>query len=437
MAPAFSDYSAALDFLYRQLPMYQRIGGKAFKPGLDNIRKLLSALGHPQHSFPSIHIAGTNGKGSTSHMLAAILQASGLKTGLYTSPHYKDFRERVKVNGQLIPQDQVLRFVNANYEAILEIQPSYFELTVALAFTCFREQQVDVAVVETGLGGRLDSTNVVNPLLSVITNIGYDHQDVLGDTLAQIAGEKAGIIKPDTPLVVGHTHPETQPVFEAYAKRVQAGPVLYADQEFEARMLGIKEFKSVLEITRNGQPYAQALTLDALGTYQIQNLTTALASAEVLKEQVPITDASIAAGLSNMKQLTYFIGRWQVLQEQPLIIADSGHNKEGFAEALAYLKQQSYEQLHFVLGFAQGKDHTALLQLLPKAAHYYWSRPDVPRALPLNELQSLVEKARLSGAFFPSVAAAVRAAKTKAKAADLIFIGGSSFMVADALHLTY
>lgn len=437
MTKHFPDYPAALDFLYRQLPMYQKIGGKALKPGLDNIRRFLAALDNPQDQFRSIHIAGTNGKGSTSHMIAAILQASGLKTGLYTSPHYKDFRERVKIDGHLVPESYVLDFVNRNYTTIQEIQPSYFELTVALAFAYFADQAVDVAVIETGLGGRLDSTNVIRPLLSVITNIGYDHQDVLGDTLAQIAGEKAGIIKPDTPLVVGHTHPETQPVFEAYAKRVQAGPLFYADQEFEARMLGIKAYKSILEITRNGRSYAPSLTLDALGTYQLQNLKTALASAEVLKEKFPITDASIAAGLSNMKQLTYFIGRWQILQEQPLIIADSGHNKEGFAEALAYLKQQAYEQLHFVLGFAQGKDHSALLQLLPKAGHYYWSRPDVPRALPLNELQSLVEKARLPGAFFPSVAAAVQAAKTKAKAADLIFIGGSSFMVADALHLTY
>ena len=437
MTSAFSDYPAALDFLYRQLPMYQKIGGKALKPGLDNIRRLLAALDNPQDQFRSIHIAGTNGKGSTSHMMAAIFQAADLKTGLYTSPHYKDFRERVKIDGHLVPKDYVLDFVNRNYTAIQEIQPSYFELTVALAFAYFADQAVDIAVIETGLGGRLDSTNVVRPLLSVITNIGYDHQDVLGDTLPEIAGEKAGIIKPHTPVVVGHTHPETQPVFEAFAQKMQAEPLVYADQLYEAKIQRIENHKSVLNISRVGEPYADYFVLDAMGAYQQQNLQTALASAELLKDKLPISDQNITKGLANLKTLTYFIGRWQILHQQPLVIADSGHNQEGFAEAMQFLHQQSCDQLHLVLGFAQGKDHAALLDLLPPHAQFYWTKPRVPRALPLEILQQQVERAHLEGEFFPSVAAAVQKAQQVAQANDLIFIGGSSFMVADALHLTY
>lgn len=437
MTTRFTDYQDALSFLYQQLPMYQRVGGKALKPGLANIQRLLEALGNPQHQFRSIHIAGTNGKGSTSHMLAAILQASGLRTGLYTSPHYKDFRERVKLDGQLIPEASVLNFLNTHFSTIQEVQPSYFELTVALAFDYFAKEAVDIAVIETGLGGRLDSTNVLQPLLSVITNIGLDHQDVLGETLAEIAGEKAGIIKANTPVVIGHSHPETKAVFEAYAKKVQSGPLLFADQQFEVEWLGVDQHQSILSIRREGVLYDSHFVLDALGTYQVQNLQTALASAEVLKKALPITRSSIAKGLANIKSLTYFIGRWQLLQHQPLIIADSGHNPEGFAEAMKYLQEQSYDQLHLVLGFAQGKDHAALLNVLPSGAHYYWTRPEVPRALSLDDLRSLVEKLELSGDFFPSVASAVNQARARAQAGDLIFIGGSSFVVADALHLTY
>jgi dihydrofolate synthase/folylpolyglutamate synthase len=437
MIKHFPDYPTALDFLYQQLPMYQKIGGKALKPGLDNIRRFLAALDNPQDQFRSVHLAGTNGKGSTSHMIAAILQASGLKTGLYTSPHYKDFRERVKIDGHLVPESYVLDFVNRHYAVIQEIQPSYFELTVALAFAYFADQAVDIAVIETGLGGRLDSTNVIKPLLSVITNIGYDHQDVLGDTLPEIAGEKAGIIKPGTPVVIGHTHAETQPVFEAFAQKMQAAPLVYADQLYEVRIRHIENHQSILKITRAGEPYAEHFVLDALGTYQQQNLQTALASAELLKELLPITNQSITEGLANMRSLTYFIGRWQILGKQPLVIADSGHNQEGFAEAMQYLRQQSCDRLHLILGFAQGKDHSALLDLLPRQAQFYWTKPNVPRALPLSNLQLLVDRAGLGGYFYPSVAAAVQKAQQEARVDDLIFIGGSSFMVADALHLTY
>lgn len=429
----FPDYPAALDFLYQQLPMYQRVGARALKPGLDNIQRFLAALGNPQDSVRSIHIAGTNGKGSTSHMLAAILQASGQKTGLYTSPHYQDFRERVKIDGHLITEAQVLSFVNDHYALIQEIQPSYFELTVALAFTHFAVQAVDVAVIETGLGGRLDSTNVIQPVLSVITNIGYDHQDVLGDTLTAIATEKAGIIKANTPVVIGHTHPETQPVFEAAAHRVGAGRPVYADQIYQARIASIAGTQMRLQITKDGQAFAEDWILDALGTYQLQNVQTVLAAAQVLG----LSQAVIAEGLAHLRSLTYFIGRWQVLATCPLIIADSGHNEAGFAEAMQFLRQQSYEQLYMVLGFAQGKAHAGLLASLPRRAHYYWTKPDVPRGLPLEELRHQVEEARLSGDFYPSVALAVQAARRQAQEKDLIFIGGSSFMVADALHLQW
>lgn len=433
MNKPYSAYSAALEFIYQQLPMYQRVGGKAFKPGLTNIQEFLAAIGNPEKELTCVHVAGTNGKGSTSHFITAILQAAGHRVGLYTSPHYKDFRERIKINGELVPESFILDFINKYHSAILEIQPSYFNLTVAMAFAFFAEAGTDIAVIETGLGGRLDSTNVIRPILSVITNIGYDHQDVLGDTLPEIAAEKAGIIKPDCPVVIGHTHPETSSVFEAFAKKNNA-KIYFADQIYQVSITGTVEDKSLVEVRRNGALYAKDWILDALGVYQEQNLQTTLMSAELLADAYGITPETIAMGLANLKKSTYFIGRWQILQQQPKVIADSGHNKEGFAEAMKQLKLQKGTAHHLVIGFSTGKDHKDLLALLPREANFYWTKPSVPRGLPLADLQKLVQGLGFSGDYFGSVAQAITQALAAASEDDVIFIGGSSFMVADSLE---
>lgn len=434
MAQKFSNYDAALSFLYAQLPMYQRLGGKAFKPGLDNIKRLLAALHQPQNKYPSVHIAGTNGKGSTSHMIAAVLQASGLKVGLYTSPHYVDFKERMKINGQLISESAVLDFVNYHYQLMETIQPSYFELTVAMAFDYFAQQSVDVAVIETGLGGRLDSTNVVDPLISVITNIGYDHMDVLGDTLPEIAREKAGIIKPNKPVVVGVTHPETKAVFQQTAERNTA-PIYFADQQLEIQLNSEQMGQMNLEVMYKNEHLFSDLQVDLAGAYQLQNLRTAIQALLLLRKDFSLPEKAFRVGFCQLKQLTYFIGRWQILDQQPTIITDSGHNVDGVSLAMEQLRSYAYQKLHLIIGFSQGKDHAALLKLLPANAQIYWTQPSLPRALPVSDLMTLVKNENLAGTAYPNVKSALEAAQNIADPKDLIFIGGSSFIVADVLAL--
>lgn len=434
MTKKFNNYESALSFLYAQLPMYQRLGGKAFKPGLDNIKVLLAALQNPEQRYPSVHLAGTNGKGSTSHMVAAVLQASGLKVGLYTSPHYVDFRERMKINGQLISESAVLSFVNDHYQLIEDLQPSYFELTVAMAFDYFAQEAVDVAVIETGLGGRLDSTNVVDPLLSVITNIGYDHMDVLGDTLPEIATEKAGIIKTNKPVVIGETHPETRAVFQNIAKH-HSSPIYFADQLIDVQLKSEQMGQMSLEVKHEKEVLFSDLKVDLSGAYQVQNLRTAIQALLLLRSNFSLPEKAFRTGFGQLKELTYFIGRWQILAQHPTIITDSGHNVNGVALAMEQLASYNYQKLHLIIGFSQGKDHSKLLKLFPANAQFYWTQPSVPRALAVDDLITLVKDENLTGTAYPNVESALQAAQELANTKDLIFIGGSSFMAADVLAL--
>ncbi len=426
------NYAETLAYLYEQLPMFQRIGPAAFKKDLSNTWALMDELGHPERQFRSVHVGGTNGKGSVSHMLAAILQAAGWKVGLYTSPHYKDFRERIKINGQLAERKYVVEFVRQHRPFIEALKPSFFEITVAMAFDYFARQNVDVAVVEVGMGGRLDSTNVLTPLLSVITNISYDHMQFLGDTLELIAGEKAGIIKPGVPVVIGETQSETRPVFEAQARTCRS-PILFADQMYEARpgkpLLLHREY----QIHRMGKTHLPNLLVNALGAYQQFNLQTALQAVETLPNEFQLDESAVRQGLYELRKLTRFLGRWQILGRRPTILADSAHNIGGVALAAKQLLEIPHHHLHIVWGSVADKDPLPLLGLLPRQASYYFVRPDVPRGLDAEELREKARSLGLSGKSYRSVANGLRAAKRKAGPEDLIFIGGSIFVVAEVV----
>lgn len=432
MRKRFQEYSKALEFLYAQLPMYQRVGKAAFKPGLANIIRLLEAMGNPQQQFQSIHIAGTNGKGSTTHMLGAVLQASSKKVGLYTSPHYADFRERVKIDGALISEASVLEFLNQYWSQIEIIKPSYFELTVAMAFDYFAQEQVDYAVIETGLGGRLDSTNVITPILSVITNISYDHMDVLGDTLAKIAFEKAGIIKESIPVVIGEKHPETQPVFQDRANACNA-PISFAEDFWKVEIQKFNKGQMLIDIFKENTLWQKDLNVDISGVFQAKNLQTVLQVFSVLKNQIGWTEENLFTGLANVRSLSYFIGRWQILKNQPLTIADSAHNKAALELVMNQLKSFDYQDLHLVIGFSKDKDHKQMLALMPKQAKFYFAKPKVLRGLPAEELYTKATAMGLKGDIYPSVAAALAAANSAAQPEDLIYVGGSSFTVAEVV----
>ncbi|TXB61268.1 bifunctional folylpolyglutamate synthase/dihydrofolate synthase [Phaeodactylibacter luteus] len=424
-------YAQTLEFLYEQLPMFQRQGPAAFKKDLTNIRLLCEVLGHPQEQYPAIHIAGTNGKGSTAHMLAAILQSAGHKTGLYTSPHYRDFRERIKVNGQLMEEQAVVGFVAAHEALISRIQPSFFEITVAMAFDYFAKQGVDWAVIEVGMGGRLDSTNILNPELCIITNISYDHQQFLGDTLPEIAGEKAGIIKPGTPVVISETQEEVRPVFLAKAKK-ESAPVCFADQHWEARLVSSALSAMVFDVYREGALRYPGLELNAYGSYQQKNLQAVLEALQWLPEG-SVGEAAVREGLKGLRAKTRFLGRWQLLQESPRVLCDSAHNPAGIALAMEELERQPYERLHLVLGMVNDKDPGKVLQLLPSEAAYYFVRPDIPRGLDAGTLALAAKGQGLNGEAYPSVQAGLNAAKAAAGPEDLIYVGGSIFVVAEVV----
>jgi dihydrofolate synthase/folylpolyglutamate synthase len=427
-------YQEILDYLYRQLPMFQRVGPAAFKKDLRNIQLLMEAYDHPHRQFPSIHIAGTNGKGSTAHLLAAVLQAHGLKVGLYTSPHYKDFRERVKVNGQLIGKEKVIEFVEAGKRLWESIQPSFFEITVALAFDHFAKEEVDVAVIETGLGGRLDSTNILQPVVSIITNIGYDHQQFLGETLPEIAGEKAGIIKPNTPVVIGERHPETTTVFEKKADQ-EDSPLFWTDawRAKEKKVLGPHTW---VDIWVGEELRWTDLKVELTGPFQKVNLITALASLEVLEKEVGwlrLQEGQLRSGLADLKSSTYFIGRWEVLDTQPLVIADSAHNKEGLSLVMEQLRRMDYDHLHVIFGTVSDKSIDPILKLLPPEAQYYFAKASVPRGMDAEQLKKQAGQRGLKGEAFPSVKRALEEARKLAKPGDLIYVGGSIFVVAEVL----
>jgi dihydrofolate synthase / folylpolyglutamate synthase len=424
-------YQQTLDFLYSQLPMFHRIGAAAFRKDLTNTQALMNFLDHPHRHYPCIHVGGTNGKGSTSHMLAAILQARGFKTGLYVSPHYRDFRERIKVNGQYISRQFVVDFIERMKPMIAEVQPSFFELTVGMAFEYFKQQKVDVAIIEVGMGGRLDSTNVITPVLSVITNIGWDHMQYLGDTLPLIAGEKAGIIKPAVPVVIGETHSETAPVFIQKARET-GSEIVFADQNFSAILQEETLEQSIFTIQEKGHT-PQRIALEAQGPFQRKNLCTVLQAVQKMPTEWGITKEHVLTGLAELRSRTRFMGRWQFLQENPRVLCDSAHNEDGLREVMARLAQLEYAQLHVVMGVVKDKDLAKMLDLFPKNAKYYFAKPDIPRGLDATSLQAQAMQKGLIGKTYSSVHNALKAAKRQAQVDDLIYVGGSTFVVAEVI----
>jgi dihydrofolate synthase/folylpolyglutamate synthase len=414
--------------------MFSRIGAAAYKEDLHNTTVLCKALDDPHKKFKSIHIAGTNGKGSTSHMLAAILQQAGYKTGLYTSPHLKDFRERIKINGKKISEEFVIDFVQKTKPISEQIKPSFFELTVAMAFDYFEKEKVDIAVIETGLGGRLDSTNVITPILSVITNIGYDHMDILGDTLEKIAAEKAGIIKPNVPVVIGEYLPETRDIFINKAKEMNA-PIYFVQEEYYVSEINytIKSLSCDIIDIKHKMPLS--FILDLNGLYQAKNLCTVLCAKDILFEQdFSVTDDEEKMALSNVKKLTGLQGRWDVINEQPTIILDVAHNEDGIKQLLQQLSIVSNKSsiTHLIIGMVKDKDITKLLSILPKGARYYFSNAHIARALPHGELKEKAAAFGLNGESFDDVNIALKSAIISAVAADIIIVCGSVFLVAEA-----
>lgn len=426
-------YQDTLDYLYEKLPMFSRIGKAAIKPDLTNTLKLCAALGNPQAKFRSVHIAGTNGKGSTSHALAAIMQHAGYKTGLYTSPHLIDFRERIRISGEMVSREWVIDFVAAHKDLIEEIKPSFFEITVAMAFSAFAEQQVDIAIIETGLGGRLDSTNVITPLLSVITNISYDHKDLLGNTLAEIAGEKAGIIKPHVPVVVGEQHEETERIFFEHSLHKQS-PLYYAQSLWGMVRISQDSRYQYFKAINNARREMMSLKTDLTGNYQQHNIKTVLTAAELLSHQgydLPIS-GSLAA-LANVKGATGLLGRWDWLQADPPVICDVAHNEAGMKEIVEQFAQIPAENKHIVLGFVKDKDIQHILEIMPKAVFYYFCNAHIERALPAAELKATAARYGLNGDAHASVSDAITAAKTLMTRADALLITGSFFVAGEAI----
>ena len=421
-------YEECIEYLYRQLPVFHHVGGAAYKPGLDNTISLMNVLGNPHKAFRSIHIAGTNGKGSVSHILAAVLQTAGYKVGLYTSPHLVDFGERIRVNGQMIEQQYVVSFVERNKKLFEEIQPSFFEVTMAMAFNYFADCKVDIALIEVGLGGRLDSTNIIQPELSIITNISFDHVGFLGDSLEKIAFEKAGIIKKNTPVVIGELIPETKEVFETKAKLENAS-VQYAEEQQSVDFIEYSNQKMIVKTSDNKQ-----YTVGLCGIYQLKNIATTLAAIEQLKAlDFKISDEDVSAGLENVCELTSLEGRWQKLQENPLVIADTGHNVGGIQYVVEQLKQQNYKSLRIIIGMVNDKDISAVLAFLPKEAIYYFTQASIERALAAEILEKQAESFGLRGRTYLSVEQAIKSAIIDVDTDDFIFIGGSNFIVGEAL----
>lgn len=428
------NYEQTLDYLFSRLPMFSRIGAAAYKADLTNTITLCNAIGNPQHQFKSIHIAGTNGKGSTSHMLAAILQTAGYKTGLYTSPHLKDFRERIKINGQLVSEEFVIDFTEKIKPLAEEIQPSFFEITVAMAFSYFAQQQIDIAVIETGLGGRLDSTNIITPQLSIITNIGFDHMNLLGDSLEKIAVEKAGIIKPSVPVVVGEILPETLPVFQQAAEKNNV-PLLIASHIRQATDWHWQHRELVVEVASAHHTDHQIYELDLPGIYQTKNLLTVLEACSQLQQiGWNITDENIHAGVKQAGKITGLHGRWEIIHHSPLIVMDVAHNTDGIKQLVQQIELTEHNDLHIIIGMVKDKAVEEVLELLPKTAHYYFTKAQIPRALPEDELQEKARLQHLNGNVYADVNAAINSAKQQAHEEDLIIICGSVFLVGEVNH---
>ncbi|QJD80028.1 bifunctional folylpolyglutamate synthase/dihydrofolate synthase [Spirosoma rhododendri] len=426
-------YSEAIDYLYSRLPVFHRIGAKAIKPGLGNTLRLCEALGNPQQQFRSIHVAGTNGKGSSSHMLAAIYQSAGYRVGLYTSPHLKSFTERIRISGVPIAEESVAQFVVDHQTLIEAVEPSFFEVTVAMAFDYFARQQVDLAIIEVGLGGRLDSTNVITPAVSLITNIGYDHTDILGTTLAEIAGEKGGIIKSGIPAVVSETQAETESVFRQIAKDKGAG-ITFADQQWQVVDAGLLNGKRQLRVTdTTGHDYA--LLLDLVGGYQVKNVAGVLSTVAEVAGEWPVTPQQIASGLANVVGLTGLKGRFQQLRDMPRVIVDTAHNQPGLAALFDTIYSLPYRTLHLVVGLVADKDRSAVLAQFPSDACYYFCQAQTPRALPAHQLEQEAAEAGLSGTAYLDVNLALAAALAAAQSDDLILVTGSNYTIAELIDL--
>ncbi len=432
-------YQQTIDYLYAQLPMYSRIGAAAYKEDLHNTIALCDAIGNPHTKFKNIHIAGTNGKGSTSHMLAAILQQAGYKTGLYTSPHLKDFRERIKINGEMISQEFVVDFVERTKIISEQIQPSFFELTVAMAFDYFEKENIDIAVIETGLGGRLDSTNIITPILSIITNIGYDHMDILGDTLEKIAAEKAGIIKKNVPVVIGEYLPETKNIFINKAKEFNA-PIHFAQDEYAVSNIDYNNHLLNCDVTNVKQNITESFQLDLNGLYQTKNICTVLCTEGMLMEQgFTIRNEDEKNALKQVKTLTGLYGRWDVISNDPTIILDVAHNADGIKQLLLQLSVVSSQNpvgrpsssSHFIIGMVKDKDVTKVLSILPKDARYYFSNAHIERAMKHYDLKESARSFELIGESFDDVNTAINSAKNNAGANDIIIVCGSVFLIAE------
>lgn len=428
-------YSEALHYLFSRLPMFTRSGAAAYKTGLGNIEALLEALGNPERKLKTIHVAGTNGKGSSSHFLASILQEAGYKTGLFTSPHLKDFRERIRVNGEMIPTRNVSRFVEQHQPMLEAIQPSFFEMNVALAFSHFANMQVDIAVIETGLGGRLDSTNVIQPELSLITNISFDHTDLLGDTLEKIALEKAGIIKLGRPVVLSETQAELLPVFANKAQMQNSLLILAEEQVRWKKQSSLNHTDgTLLKLNAKWENREIALETRLSGAYQQKNLAGVLCAVTELKALGwSIPDKAVKHGILHVKKNTGLRGRWDQLSEQPTVICDTGHNKAGVEEVLGMVAKTPHRNLHLVWGMVSDKDVSGILKMLPKTASYYFCKARIPRAMDTAELQEKANEFGLKGKKYQSVKAALSAAKRAAAVDDLIVVGGSTFVVAEVV----
>lgn len=431
------NYQQTIDYLFAQLPMYSRIGAAAYKEDLHNSIALCNALDNPQTKFISVHVAGTNGKGSTSHMLAAMLQQAGYKTGLYTSPHLKDFRERIKINGELIQESFVIDFAERTIQISAQIEPSFFELTMAMAFDYFAQQKVDIAIIETGLGGRLDSTNIITPILSVITNIGYDHINILGDTLEKIAAEKAGIIKPVIPVVIGEYLAETKFIFISKAMQCNA-PIYFAQDEFTIADIMVSAQSLQCGITDIRQNLKENFTLDLNGIYQTKNLRTVLSVEKILSASgFTISNEVKKYALANTKKLTGLYGRWDVIAEKPTVVLDVAHNEDGIRQVLEQIKWIGTHcmdlkwQVHFIIGMVKDKEVDKVLSLLPTNAVYYFTNAHIPRAMPAAALKVKAAGCNLTGNCFDDVNEAIKAAKKIALEQDIIIVCGSVFLVGE------
>lgn len=427
------NYNETLNWMFNKLPMYQRIGASAYKADLNTTIEIINYLDNPQNSFKSIHIAGTNGKGSTSHSLASVFQEAGYKTGLYTSPHLKDFRERIRINGEMIPEKEVVDFIERHKSKLEQLELSFFEMTVAMAFDYFRKEKVDIAIIEVGMGGRLDSTNVINPELCVITNISLDHVKFLGDNEEKIAIEKAGIIKKETAVVIGETQKDCKDVFIKTAEENDS-PIFFADQIMDCRKDNSysTEYQK-FDIYKNDALYLKDIKYPLLGNYQKKNLATVICALDLLRKSFKIEEAHILNGLANVVKNTGLMGRWQVINKNPLAIADTGHNVAGINEVNRQLSETKYKKLHFVLSVVNDKDIDGILRLLPKEAEYYFCKADIPRGLSVDILADKARECGLTGKTYESVRQAYDTALENAQEGDLVFVGGSNFTVAEVV----